>query len=76
MMWFHVVQAFKESNKPLPVNLKFIIESMHHQNSLGFADFVATRSQDFFANVELVIENDSEWLGEKYPCLVYGTVGK
>ncbi|CAH1155802.1 unnamed protein product [Phaedon cochleariae] len=75
MAWFHVVQAFKGSNMPLPVNLKFVIESMHHENSQGFADFVATRSQDFFSSVDFVVQCDSEWLGEKYPCIIYGAVG-
>ncbi|VEN51614.1 unnamed protein product, partial [Callosobruchus maculatus] len=75
MCWFHVLQAFKFSKMELPVNLKFIIESMYHSNSQGLADFVATRSQDFFANVELVVEVGSEWLGEKMPCITYGTTG-
>ncbi|KAG5883556.1 hypothetical protein JTB14_008523 [Gonioctena quinquepunctata] len=75
MAWFHVVQAFKSSNLSLPVNLRFAIESMNHQNSLGFADFVATRNQDFFSMVDYVIECDSEWLGAKNPCIIYGTVG-
>ncbi|CAH1985983.1 unnamed protein product [Acanthoscelides obtectus] len=75
MCWFHVLQAFKFCKMELPVNLKFIIESMYHSDSQGLADFVATRSQDFFANVELVIEVGSEWLGEKHPCITYGTVG-
>ncbi|XP_023021265.2 cytosolic non-specific dipeptidase [Leptinotarsa decemlineata] len=75
MAWFHVIQAFKDSNMTLPVNLKVVIESMNHQNSQGFADFVATRSQDFFNTVDYVVECDSEWLGDKYPCIIYGTVG-
>lgn len=75
MAWLHAIQAFKLSKTPLPVNLKFIIESMNHQNSEGLADFVATRSQDFFAGVSLVVECDSEWLGSKIPCIIYGTVG-
>nr|CAI5869566.1 unnamed protein product [Callosobruchus analis] len=75
MCWFHVLQAFKFRKMELPVNLKFIIESMYHSNSQGLADFVATRSQDFFANVELVVEVGSEWLGEKLPCITYGTTG-
>lgn len=76
MAWFHVVQALKESKSPSPVNIKFIIESMNHQNSQGLAEFVATRSQDFFAGVDLVVECDSEWMGSKIPCIIYGSVGK
>lgn len=76
MAWLHAVQAFKQSKTPLPVNIKFIMESMNHQNSEKLADFVATRSQDFFAAVDLVVECDSEWLGSKFPCIIYGTVGK
>ncbi|XP_028138514.1 beta-Ala-His dipeptidase-like isoform X1 [Diabrotica virgifera virgifera] len=75
MCWLHVIQAFRFHKMPLPVNLRLVIEMMHHQNSLGFSSFVATRRQDFFNSVDYVIECDGEWLGPKCPCIIYGTVG-
>ncbi|XP_050304401.1 cytosolic non-specific dipeptidase-like [Anthonomus grandis grandis] len=75
MMWFHVIQAFQGSNMPLPVNIKFIIEFMNHEDSCGLAGFLPTRVQDFFAGVYNLVVCESEWIGEKHPCLIYGCVG-
>lgn len=75
-MWFHVIQAFQGSNMPLPVNLKFIIEFMNHENSLGLSGFLQTRLQDFFAGVYNVVVCASQWIGPKHPCLIYGCVGQ
>lgn len=74
-MWFHVIQAFQGSDMPLPVNIKFIIEFMNHEDSLGLFGFLPTRVQDFFAGVYNVILCKSEWIGEKHPCLNYGCAG-
>ncbi|XP_057651819.1 cytosolic non-specific dipeptidase-like [Diorhabda carinulata] len=75
MCWLHVIQAFKFHKMPLPVNLRLIIEMMHHQNNLGLKGFLSTKKQDFFNTVDYVIECNGEWLGEKCPCIIYGTVG-
>ncbi|KAF7273865.1 hypothetical protein GWI33_013443 [Rhynchophorus ferrugineus] len=75
MMWFHVIQAFQGSNIDLPVNIKLIIEFMNHENSMGLSAFLPTRVQDFFYDVYNVVVCESEWLGEKHPCLCYGCVG-
>lgn len=74
--WFNAIKAFQGANLDLPVNIKFIIESMHYQKSHGLEAFLALRRQDFFFNVNYVVVCDSEWIGEKYPCLTYGSVGK
>ncbi|KAJ8961057.1 hypothetical protein NQ314_005987 [Rhamnusium bicolor] len=74
MSWFHVIEAFRKCQLELPVNLRFIIESMHHGHSLGLEDFIISKTQDFFGAVDYVVMCDSEWLGEKYPCVIYGTV--
>lgn len=74
--WFHVIQAFQTKGLDIPVNLKFCIESMYHRHSEGLEEFLATRKQDFFFNVDFVVVCDSEWIGEKYPCICYGCVGK
>lgn len=75
LCWFHIVLAFQERDVEFPVNLKFCIESMRHQECKGLEEFLATRKQDFFYNVDYLVVCESEWLGEKYPCIVYGTVG-
>lgn len=76
MMWFHVLAAFQSSKVPLPVNIKFIIESMHTQRSEGLDEFLLTKKLDYLFDIDYVVVCDSEWIGEKYPCIVYGGVGK
>ena len=76
LCWFHVLAAFYNLRVPFPVNIKLIIESMHCRQSEGLHDFLLTKKLDFLNDVDYVVVCDSEWLGEKYPCLVYGAVGK
>ncbi|CAG9769828.1 unnamed protein product [Ceutorhynchus assimilis] len=75
LMWFHVIEAFQKIQMPLPVNIKFIIEFMHHENSIGLSELLQKRKQDFFCRIYCVIICESEWIGMKYPCLVYGCAG-
>lgn len=75
MCWFQAIRAFKSTNIDIPINLKFIIESMNRCGSIGLEDFLCTKRQDFLYNVDYVTVCDTEWLGEKHPCLTYGTVG-
>lgn len=75
MSWFHVLHGFQEKNVELPVNLKFCLESMYYQNSEGFEPFITKKKSEFFSDVDCVVLCDSEWIGEKHPCLCYGGVG-
>ncbi|KAL3269953.1 hypothetical protein HHI36_009009 [Cryptolaemus montrouzieri] len=75
LCWFHIIEAFKRTNTPLPVNIKFVIESMNHRSSQGLAEFLQTKKLDFFSNVNCIVSCEGEWIGEKYPCIIYGTVG-
>lgn len=76
LCWFHIIEAFKKTHTPLPVNIKFVIESMNNQKSMGLQEFLQTRKLDFFSNVNCIISCDGEWIGEKYPCIIYGAVGQ
>lgn len=75
MCWFHVIEAFRKSNIELPVNLHFIIECLNRQGSMGLADFLMTRKQDFLSNIDYVVVTESEWLGDKHPCISFGCPG-
>ncbi|XP_044754032.1 beta-Ala-His dipeptidase-like isoform X2 [Coccinella septempunctata] len=75
LCWFHIIEAFKKTHTPLPVNIKFVIESMNNQNSMGLQEFLQTKKLDFFSNINCIVSCDGEWIGEKYPCIIYGTVG-
>lgn len=75
LTWFHVISGFQDKKLELPVNIKFIIESTNQLGSIGLEDFLVTHRQDFLYNVDYIVVCESEWLGEKMPCLVYGSVG-
>lgn len=75
IMWFHVLAAFQCAHVPLPLNIKFIIESMHTHRSEGLDEFLLTKKLDYLFDVDYVVSCESEWIGEKYPCVVYGGVG-
>lgn len=75
MCWFQLVLAFKKANVEVPVNIKFVIESMHETGSQGLEPFLVVRKHDFFNNVNTIVVCESEWIGEKHPCLIYGSVG-
>ncbi|KAK4875841.1 hypothetical protein RN001_012263 [Aquatica leii] len=75
MSWFNLIIAFQNIKMSLPVNLKFIIQSLHYYNSEGFEDFIARKRQGFLSDITYIVICDSEWLGDKHPCLVYGSVG-
>lgn len=76
MCWFQIVLAFKRSEVEVPVNIKFVIESMHESGSQGLEPFLVVRKHDFFNNVSTIVVCESEWIGEKNPCLIYGSVGR
>ncbi|XP_022900913.1 cytosolic non-specific dipeptidase-like isoform X2 [Onthophagus taurus] len=74
MCWFHAIEGILTTSK-LPINIKFIIESMHHCRSEGLDEFLMTKKLDFLCNIDYVVMCDSQWIGEKYPCITYGAVG-
>lgn len=74
-MWFQAIRAFQSNQVEIPINLKFIIESMNRCGSVGLEDFLYTKRQDFLNDIDYVVVCDTEWLGEKQPCLTYGVVG-
>lgn len=74
--WLSVIYIYQLQNKELPVNIKFIVESMHEQNHAGLEKFLHGKRNKFLADIDYIILNETEWLGTRMPCLSYGTVGK
>lgn len=48
---------------------------MNECNSKGLEEFLKQQKPTFLANINEIVVGDSEWLGEKYPCLIYGFTG-
>lgn len=74
--WLHAILIYKERGLELPVNVKFIVESMHESNNAGLEKFLNSKKSNFLNDISYVVLNESEWLGTKIPCIVYGTIGK
>ncbi|GLV32802.1 Cytosolic non-specific dipeptidase 2 [Carabus blaptoides fortunei] len=75
LSWFHAIHAYRRRQIDLPVNIKFIIESMNECNSKGLEEFLKQQKPTFLADICNIVIADSEWLGENYPCLIYGITG-
>lgn len=75
MGWLNVIQAHKELNLELPVNLVTCFEGMEESGSLGLDKLIAEESSAYFKNVDAVCISDNYWLGTKKPVLTYGLRG-
>lgn len=75
LCWIEVINAFIQAKVPLPVTVKFIIETNYFNRSIGLKDFLMTQKQIFLHDIDYVVVNDSEWLNDKYPCITYGVIG-
>ncbi|KAI4461418.1 beta-ala-his dipeptidase [Holotrichia oblita] len=57
-----------------PVILGNIGSDKEKRLSEGLDEFLLTKKLDYLFDVDYVIACGSEWIGEKYPCIVYGGV--
>lgn len=75
LCWIHAIEGFRALNKPIPVNIKFVLEGMEESGSEGLDDLLVARQNDFLANVDYVCISDNYWLGKNKPCITYGLRG-
>ncbi|CAG0892091.1 unnamed protein product [Darwinula stevensoni] len=73
--WIHAIEAYKETNQELPVNLKFCFEGMEESGSEGLEELLKSRKDTFFKDVDYVCISDNYWLGTEKPCLTHGLRG-
>lgn len=73
--WLNVVDAHREANLELPVNLITCFEGMEESGSLGLEQLIAEEAQNYFKGVDAVCISDNYWLGTKKPVLTYGLRG-
>ena len=62
------------SHSALPVNLAFVFEGEEEIGSHSLAAVVQEHVQ-WFANPELIVISNSQWIGNELPCLTYGMRG-
>ncbi|XP_044726541.1 cytosolic non-specific dipeptidase-like [Chrysoperla carnea] len=75
LMWFHAINTFNEKQIPLPVNIKFCIESMHECGHQNLEAFIRAQKTRYLKDIDHWVVNDSAWIGNIIPCLVYGATG-
>lgn len=73
--WLNVIQAHRELNLDLPVNLVVCFEGMEESGSIGLDALVAQEAKSYFANIDQVTISDNYWLGTRKPVLTYGLRG-
>ncbi|KAI8335099.1 putative glutamate carboxypeptidase [Chlamydoabsidia padenii] len=73
--WINVVEAHRQLNLDLPVNLKFCLEGMEESGSEGLEKIIHDEAQGYFKDVDAVCISDNYWLGTEKPCLTYGLRG-
>ncbi|QLL33063.1 hypothetical protein HG536_0D05850 [Torulaspora globosa] len=75
LAWLNVVQAHREAEVELPVNLITCFEGMEESGSLGLEELIAEEAGKYFKDVDAVCISDNYWLGTKKPVLTYGLRG-
>lgn len=73
--WLHAIEAYKEADIELPVNIKFVFEGMEESGSEGLEELLYAEKEKFLTNVDFVCISDNYWLGTEKPCLTYGLRG-
>ncbi|KAI8054293.1 hypothetical protein BDF22DRAFT_678279 [Syncephalis plumigaleata] len=73
--WLCAIQAHKDLNIDLPVNIKFCFEGMEESGSEGLDDVINQEANGYFKDVDVVCISDNYWLGKTKPCLTYGLRG-
>ncbi|MFH4977345.1 hypothetical protein AB6A40_004054 [Gnathostoma spinigerum] len=72
--WINALEAFKETQTELPINIKFCFEAMEESGSEGLEEALRTHS-DFLKGIDFTCISDNYWLGRNKPCLTYGLRG-
>lgn len=73
--WINAIEAYKELDQDIPINLKFCFEGMEESGSEGLDSELAKRKDTFLKDVDYVCISDNYWLGKNKPCLTYGLRG-
>jgi len=69
------VEAYSALSVKLPINIKFVLETMLECGSDGLDDLMVNQKNDFLADVDLVAISDNYWLSKSKPCITYGQRG-
>lgn len=75
LCWLQLIQSFIQTNTEVPVNLKFIIDAVNYSNNFGLDNLLHTQKSNLFNNIDCVVVNDSNWIGDNRTALIHGCCG-
>lgn len=74
LCWFNAIQAYRDAEMLIPINIVFLIEGMAHSGSLGLQTVLEQRVS-FFREVSCVVIATRRWQGNVNPCIISGSRG-
>lgn len=74
LAWLWAIQCYQELSKPLPINIKFLLEGMEESGSVGLEGWIKANPA-FFKGVHASCISDNYFLGPRKPCVTYGLRG-
>ncbi|KAF5292126.1 hypothetical protein FQA39_LY14081 [Lamprigera yunnana] len=75
LCWLHAIEGYQKIGKDIPVNLKFIFESMEESGSEGLEQLLIKEKNGFLKGIDYICISDNYWLGQEKPCITYGLRG-
>ncbi|XP_034016727.1 cytosolic non-specific dipeptidase isoform X2 [Thalassophryne amazonica] len=75
LAWFNCIEAYKNTQQELPINIRFCFEGMEESGSEGLDDLIFSQKDTFLKDVDYVCISDNYWLGKTKPCITYGLRG-
>jgi len=75
--WLWVMDAYKKLDRPLPCNVKILVEGLKETGSKGLYELVTLEAAPggFLADVDYFCISANSWLGPRKPCVTYGLRG-
>ncbi|KAK5642967.1 hypothetical protein RI129_009134 [Pyrocoelia pectoralis] len=75
LCWIHAIEAYNAMKEEVPVNIKFVLESMEESGCQGLEELLIRERNDYLFNVDYVCISDNYWLGTEMPSITYGLRG-
>lgn len=78
LCWMNAIEAYNATQTPLPINIRFLLESMEESDSVGLEPEIRRMQKNndlFIKNINHVAIADTYWMGEDHPCVTYGVRG-
>ncbi|KAB0796725.1 hypothetical protein PPYR_10786 [Photinus pyralis] len=75
LCWIHAIEAYHAMGVEIPVNIKFVFESMEESASVGLEELLTQEKNTYFSDIDYVCVSDNYWVGTQTPSITYGLRG-